>query len=426
MSNDLVCVTAADEDRSFASIIPIQVPIPIPITELNSSNTLAASLLHLNSLSEIPQTIRSGSLENPSQIFPGTPQKPTTAKDSTCSSPLSSLSSTPDYSPPPASRYPTDTDNLDSEAYLSHSPLPPLKSPTKQPTPRRPTTKSTSHYFPNPKQARPGRRKVSVIPFPPLSSTSFGLFQERLYAEPFWLFVAVHFLNKTKGIVALPAFYDLVAAFPTPEALAAATKQQVLPFFARLGLQNRRTSAVISFARTWLERPPEKGKRYRKLNYPCKGDGKDITPAEEPISDDDPRAAWEVVHLPTVGAYALDSWRIFCRDRLRHPTNVNTTNEPPILEDAWNGQTARRSDLTAEWTKVVPTDKELRAYLKWRWMRLGWDWDWNTGEKRELSNWEWVGGTHGGITIEEGYLGKVEIRGEKCPMVKVESIEGSN
>ena len=37
-----------------------------------------------------------------------------------------------------------------------------------------------------------------------------------------------------------------------------------------------------------------------------------------------------------------------------------------------------------EWMRVLPEDKELRAYLRWLWMQEGWDWDPRTGEREVL------------------------------------------
>ena len=34
--------------------------------------------------------------------------------------------------------------------------------------------------------------------------------------------------------------------------------------------------------------------------------------------------------------------------------------------------------------RVQPDDKELRAYLRWMWMREGWEWDPATGERTVL------------------------------------------
>jgi len=27
-----------------------------------------------------------------------------------------------------------------------------------------------------------------------------------------------------------------------------------------------------------------------------------------------------------------------------------------------------------EWMRVVPKDKELRAFLRWKWLKEGWNW----------------------------------------------------
>jgi hypothetical protein len=48
-----------------------------------------------------------------------------------------------------------------------------------------------------------------------------------------------------------------------------------------------------------------------------------------------------------MGAYAIDSYRIFYRDRLR---GVDVSD-----------------GVEEEWKRVVPTDKELKLYLDWRW-----------------------------------------------------------
>lgn len=62
-----------------------------------------------------------------------------------------------------------------------------------------------------------------------------------------------------------------------------------------------------------------------------------------------------MAHLKGVGRYANDAWRIFCKDRM--------------YEQAGNKPAA------PEWKRVVPKDKELIAYLVWRWKREGYDWN---------------------------------------------------
>ncbi|KAE8138824.1 hypothetical protein BDV38DRAFT_291868 [Aspergillus pseudotamarii] len=162
--------------------------------------------------------------------------------------------------------------------------------------------------------------------------------------------------------VALPVLFKVFERFPTVEAMATAD--------------------------TWMCRPPKKGERYRKLHYPYKLDGRDIRP-RECIDDADPRVAWEAAHLPGVGAYSLDSWRIFCRDELRG------------LAKDWKGSGAAKADFVPEWKSVLPHDKELRAYLTWMWLKEGWVWDCQTGHRTRASEKIMRAAHRGGVAVEE-------------------------
>lgn len=244
--------------------------------------------------------------------------------------------------------------------------------------------------------------KVSCIPFPPLHATSFGLVQERLCHDPFRLLIAVIFLNKTRGSVALPVFYQLMDCYPTPADLASANQADVVEIIQHLGLQNQRAKKCINLAKAWLERPPEKGKRYRVLHYPKRNDGKDVGVGDI-IGEDDERIAWEIGQLPGIGVYAIDSWRIFCRDELRGlPTGLPKELTPEAKEE----------DMQKEWTKVLAGDKELRAYLRWRWLRNGWDWDPLTGERKKADEDELAKADHGGV-IYEGESGDMVVGNAK-------------
>lgn len=242
--------------------------------------------------------------------------------------------------------------------------------------------------------------KVSCIPFPPLQSTSFGLVQERLSHDPFRLLIAVIFLNKTRGSVALPVFYELMERYPTPADLAAASQEDVVNIIQHLGLQNQRAKKCINLAKAWLSRPPEKGKRYRVLHYPRRDDGKEVRP-DEILNEEDERVAWEIGQLPGIGVYAIDSWRIFCRDELRGlPSGL-----PAELTSA-----SKEEELQKEWTRVLAGDKELRAYLRWRWLRNGWEWDPVTGERRKADEQELAKADRGGV-IYEGDCGDMVVGG---------------
>ncbi|GMG08386.1 unnamed protein product [Aspergillus oryzae] len=240
-----------------------------------------------------------------------------------------------------------------------------------------------SPYFPQPLVD-----PESCIPFPPIDADSFGLVQEQLAHDPFRLLIATIFLNRTRGGVALPVLFRVFERFPTVEAMATADVCDFVDMIHCLGFQNQRTRKCISLAQTWMSHPPKKDERYRKLHYPCKLDGRNVRP-QECIDDTDPRVAWEVAHLPGVGAYSLDSWRIFCRDELRG------------LAKDWKGSGAATADFVPEWKSVLPHDKELRAYLTWMWLKEGWVWDRQTGLKTRASEKMMRAARRGGVALEE-------------------------
>ena len=262
---------------------------------------------------------------------------------------------------------------------------------------------TVSRFFVKLPRKKPKRSdKVSCVPFPPLHATSFGLVQERLSHDPFRLLIAVIFLNKTRGSVALPVFYQLMECYPTPADLAAAKQEDVVEIIQHLGLQNQRAKKCINLAKAWLERPPERGRRYRVLHYPKKDDGKDVKPGDI-IDEEDKRVAWEIGQLPGIGVYAIDSWRIFCRDELRGlPTGLPKELTPE----------AKKEELQKEWTRVLAGDKELRAYLRWRWLRNGWEWDPVTGERQKADESELAKADQGGI-IYQGDSGDVVVGNAK-------------
>lgn len=249
----------------------------------------------------------------------------------------------------------------------------------------------SSHYFdpPSPSASmsrtpskRPPAGVISAMPFPPLHAPSFGLIQSKVAHEPFWLLVVVTFLIKTKGRDAVPVFWEVKRRFPTPSHLASIENAAELKHMIRhLGLVNNRLRILQKLGRIWDENPPRSGKVYRVRNYDQRDvppyfsasdveanaatvDGM-LTPSKDDARED--AQAWEIGHL-TEGKYALDSWRIFCRDVLLGRAN------------GWNGEGAR-PEFQPEWCRVRPADKELRAYLRWMWMREGFEWDPVTGDK---------------------------------------------
>ena len=212
--------------------------------------------------------------------------------------------------------------------------------------------------------------------------------QEKLAHDPFRLLLATIFLNKTPGERAMPVFYQLMKMYPTPDDLAQANVADVTEIIHHLGFQNQRAHKCVEMAKKWVESPPTRGRRARKLHYPCKGDGKDVG-SDDFITDEDSRVAWEISHLPGLGPYSHDSWRMFCRDELRG------------LAKSWLGEDASQVDFEPEWKRVVPTDKELRAYLTWLWLKEGWVWNKETGERRRADAATIRQAEGGGIVEEE-------------------------
>lgn len=128
-------------------------------------------------------------------------------------------------------------------------------------------------------------------------------------------------------------------------------------------------------AKAWIASPPTPERGVKKYNYPARdtvpfnfaaSSGNDCGPDKRPKLGVEEGLEWEIAHLPGVGAYALDSWRIFCRDEFRRSAvSSNMVGEKGKEEQV---------EQEEEWRRVVPKDKELRAYLRWRWAKEGMRW----------------------------------------------------
>ncbi|KAJ5607140.1 DNA glycosylase [Penicillium hordei] len=303
------------------------------------------------------------------------------------------------------SDFDSNSDDSDEPRSHVHIKLSPPKSPRLVPqfTNPDPQTPVKSTSFINPEliktpQVKPLKHSPyfprvpvdpeSCLPFPPIEASSFGLIQEQLAHDPFHLLIATIFLNRTRGGVALPVLFKVFERYPTIEAMAEANPPELVSMINCLGFQNQRAKKCITLAQTWLSDPPNRSKRYRKLHYPRKLDGRNVG-REECIDEEDLRVAWEIAHLPGVGAYSLDSWRIFCRDELRGKASD------------WKGMDATEVGFVPEWKCVLPHDKELRAYLTWMWLKEGWIWDYNTGDLTLASDKMMRAAQSGGVAREE-------------------------
>jgi methyl-CpG-binding domain protein 4 len=193
--------------------------------------------------------------------------------------------------------------------------------------------------------------RPSQIPQPPglsfpLQPAEFGLIQERICSSLYALVVQAILWNQTRGIMARPILFELLAKYPTPKDLSAASLEDLTTMLQPIGLHNIRALRLIALADAWLAAPPCKSRRYRKLHYPSRGCGTDVKPGEV-LDVDDEREGWEIAHLPGMGAYALDSYRIFFRDKLR---GIDT-----------------EKGVEPEWKRVKADDKDLKVYLQWKW-----------------------------------------------------------
>ncbi|PVF93046.1 DNA glycosylase [Serendipita vermifera] len=172
------------------------------------------------------------------------------------------------------------------------------------------------------------------------------LLQGITFYEPCWLLIATILLNVTSGRAARPVFFEIRKRWPTMEALSQANSDELRTLLLPLGLGDVRTQRLISFAKLYLQDPPSQDKLRPSRVTTVKG----VCDSKYP-----PTA---VSHLPGMGRYALDSYRIFCCQEVQ----------------------------PGEWKKVMPWDKELRVYLRWRWAVEGYIWDCEKGVLGPTSN----------------------------------------
>ncbi|THW84594.1 DNA glycosylase [Aureobasidium pullulans] len=249
---------------------------------------------------------------------------------------------------------------------------------------RKSTGATSEHFTPSPKiKKKRVPAGVSAVAFPKLTAPRFGLIQERLANDPFRLLIAVTFLNKTTGRAAVPIYEQVMEKYPTPTDLAAADVSDLSEMIHSLGFQNQRARKLVKIAETWIEQPPQKGKLFRTRDYPNHGNGRQLKPTEtvdEDVNDCAEVGALEIAHIYGTGSYAWDSWRIFCRDKFRGVAEGYNGEGVPGYNPS--SQAKSESNFEPEWKRVVPLDKELRACLRWMWLREGWEWDPLTGNKK--------------------------------------------
>lgn len=196
----------------------------------------------------------------------------------------------------------------------------------------------------------------------------YGLIQEIVTPNVFRLLVATCLLNQTKGRAAMPVFWELLKRWPDEHCLARANLAELTDLLQPIGLHNIRARRLISMAQTMVEIPYDESNMFKS---------RDRTAPDTPIGI-----------YPGVGRYAIDSWRIFVAGG---GASVGLRGAKPVspFDTASMGAAASKTQLAsalplmprnavakeAEWKAVMPLDKELRAYLVWRWAKEGQVWD---------------------------------------------------
>ncbi|KAJ7189998.1 DNA glycosylase [Mycena pura] len=226
--------------------------------------------------------------------------------------------------------------NVVQSPYFSHqSPYFSSQSPHSDP---QPSSSSSQSYF-NPQfphfsvksVLQPTANHMSVVTdslYERLVELKPCLIQEAVADDPWKVLVAVTLLNKTAGKLAIPVFWDIMKTWPTPWALSQASVPELVAKIHSLGTQNVRAKRLTELSRAYLLDPPS-----RRDLRPSRALGPPLSPTKRGKYPPTP-----ISHLPGTGAYALDSYRIFCS-----------------------------GPASSEWKDVNPTDKELVRYLKWKW-----------------------------------------------------------
>ncbi|KAF9244206.1 DNA glycosylase, partial [Melanogaster broomeanus] len=185
---------------------------------------------------------------------------------------------------------------------------------------------------------------------------------ETIRDEPWKVLIAVRLLNVTTGKAAIPVFCKIIWRWPTPQDLVNAPIDELIDLLRPLGLYNKRAQWLKEISKCYIEDPP----RYPTSDAPAAlpTPSSSQTPSPSPPSQTPatgnkrqrkPGAIAKpathrpkypntpISHFPGVGPYALDSFRIFCK--------------------SVPGKDAEED----EWKKVMPSDKELIWYLRWKW-----------------------------------------------------------
>ncbi|KAF8669460.1 histidine acid phosphatase family [Rhizoctonia solani] len=207
------------------------------------------------------------------------------------------------------------------------------------------------------------------------------LIQESVCDNPWKIIIATTLLNKTKGKAAVPVFWELIERWPTPTALAQVAAPSLTELLRPLGTQSIRTSRLMRLSNAYVMHPP---------NLPSPPAPASRTTKFYPGTTKEYRAIQQtspIAHLPFVGPYAIDSFRIFSpalsgggagarvEEQLGRIACLAELGQSSRSEDDFDetpdwynpSPLCSPDDEGEEWRNVWPEDKQLRRYLVWRW-----------------------------------------------------------
>jgi endonuclease III len=119
----------------------------------------------------------------------------------------------------------------------------------------------------------------------------------------FQFLIAIIFTQRTrKQHLACQRASECLAAYPTPEALSKALPEALSRYFSGLGLQKVKPPQLIKLAQAYVKDPPEQGRLRSKVKSPQS----------------------EISHLPQIGPLAVNTWLVYCCERMDIVTQEKT------------------------------------------------------------------------------------------------------
>ncbi|KAF8333460.1 uncharacterized protein EI90DRAFT_3052107 [Cantharellus anzutake] len=162
--------------------------------------------------------------------------------------------------------------------------------------------------------------------------------------------------NVTRASVALPILRDILDKWQNPSAMIQAPVPILTEMLKPIGLHVKRASRMILLSHAFLVDPPDFSNLRKPTSPKKRTDGTHYPPT--PIS-----------HLPGVGPYALDSFRIFSPYMSGGGAASREKEALALLAEKYADGSDTASDVLSpslgfeEWKNVTPSDKELARYM---------------------------------------------------------------